>query len=301
MTTEEDIDVTTEKRLVAQLVKEGRVSSYALVAHELTKYYGSFKAVDDISFVVNDKECFGLLGVNGAGKSTTFGMLTGDLLMSAGNAYIKNSNLRTSVREFQGYIGYCPQFDALIETLTGREMLELFCALRGVPVAQTREMVNFMIGVADLHEHANKQTVMYSGGNKRKLSIAIAMIGNPHVMFLDEPTAGVDPAARRKIWSTLMQAQKDIGSAIILTSHSMEECEALCNRLCIMVNGSFRCLGSSQHLKSKFGMGFTVLIKLKSSAEEALVVPKVCATMDQLFPGENKLKDSHQVIRCDST
>lgn len=265
------------------------------MAHELTKYYGSFKAVDEISFVVNDKECFGLLGVNGAGKTTTFGMLTGDLLMSAGNAYIQRSNLRTSVREFQGYIGYCPQFDALIETMTGREMLELFCALRGVPTSQTREIVNFMIGVADLQEHANKPTGMYSGGNKRKLSIAIAMIGNPHVMFLDEPTAGVDPAARRKIWTTLMQAQKELGSAIILTSHSMEECQALCNRLCIMVNGSFRCLGSSQHLKSKFGQGFTVLIKLKSSADEATVVPKVCATMDTLFPGENKLKDSHQV------
>ncbi|XP_022661624.1 ATP-binding cassette sub-family A member 2-like isoform X2 [Varroa destructor] len=294
--TKEDADVVAERRKVELVVSEDRQGTYALVAHALTKYFERFKAVDNISFCVDPHECFGLLGVNGAGKTTTFGLLTGDLVTSEGNAYVVDADLINSLRRFQGYIGYCPQFDALLGNMSGREMLELFCVLRGVSYDQTESVVNQMVGLADLGTHANKPTNTYSGGTKRKLSIALAMIGNPAVLFLDEPTAGIDPVARRKIWATLMKAQRDLGTAVILTSHSMEECEALCSRLAIMVNGSFRCLGSPQHLKAKFGQGFTVLIKLKPSAVESIVVPQVCTLMDQLFPGENKLKDNYQCL-----
>ncbi|OQR68276.1 ATP-binding cassette sub-family A member 1-like, partial [Tropilaelaps mercedesae] len=294
--TEDDSDVVAERRGVDAAIADAKVGDYAFIAHELTKFYSDFKAVDNISFRVNHNECFGLLGVNGAGKTTTFSILTGDLSMSEGNAYVADANLQASLRKFQSYIGYCPQFDALLDNMSGREMLELFCALRGVPSKQTETIVSQMISMSDIGLHANKPTSSYSGGTKRKLSIALAMIGNPAVLFLDEPTAGVDPAARRKIWATLTKAQKDLGTAIILTSHSMEECEALCSRLAIMVNGNFRCLGSSQHLKNKFGQGFTVIIKLKACETPSVVAPEVCAMMDRLFPGENKLKDSYQCL-----
>jgi len=286
----------TKKKETDFLVASGPEarSNEALIAHHLTKYYGSFKAVDDISFRVHDKECFGLLGVNGAGKTTTFGMLTGDLMMSSGNAYIKQSDVRGSLRKFQEHVGYCPQFDALIDTMTGREMLTLFCALRGVPTLMIRSIVHFMIDVADLTPHADKMTQSYSGGNKRKLSLALAMVGNPRVLYLDEPTAGVDPSARRKIWNTLMRAQKDIGSAVILTSHSMEECEALCQRLCIMVNGRFRCIGSTQHLKSKFGQGFTVLIKLNALEDEQRQLEPLMTDMENIFGRHIILRENHQ-------
>ena len=129
--------------------------------------------------------------------------------------------------------------------------------------------------MVDLQNHAYNSTGNYSGGNRRKLSLALAIIGNPSVIFLDEPTAGVDPTARRKIWSTLVYIQERYQSSIVLTSHSMEECEALCSRIAIMVNGKFKCLGPTQHLRKKFGQGFTILIKLKREfSEDTSYFPK---------------------------
>ncbi|KAL3227301.1 hypothetical protein MRX96_024259 [Rhipicephalus microplus] len=174
--------------------------------------------------------------------------------------------------KFQSKIGYCPQFDAQIDKLTGRETLELFALIRGVPTHRVPSVVNYMINLADLQAHANKPTEAYSGGSRRKLSIAMALIGNPPVVSL---------------W----------GAAVILTSHSMEECEALCQRISIMVNGSFRCLGSIQHLKSKFGDGFTVIVKMgQEQAASPNAVPAICTAMLAKFPGNCVLRDSHQAL-----
>ncbi|GBM80125.1 ATP-binding cassette sub-family A member 3 [Araneus ventricosus] len=196
--------------------------------------------------------------------------------------------------QFQSYLGYCPQFDALIDRLTGREMLTLFGILRGLTGSDLKEKVNKMIKMTDLAQHADKQTRIYSGGNKRKLSVAIALIGMPPLIFLDEPTAGVDPVSRRKIWNILSQARINTGAAIILTTHSMEESEALCNRLAIMVNGRFRCLGSIQHLKSKYGQGYTVIIKMKREDQDNQDrVNSIKTHVQSNLPGAN-LKDDHQ-------
>lgn len=293
-----DADVEAERLRVDNAVTMGKFEDFALLAHEMLKDYGLFKrfrAVDNVSFGVAHHECFGLLGVNGAGKSTIFGLLTGDLVMSKGNAYIRKYDVRNSLQMYQRNIGYCPQYDALLDTMSGREMLELFCALRGVPSSEKKAIVKAMVSLADLEVDVDKPTVTYSGGNKRKLSVALAMVGNPPVIFLDEPTAGIDPDARRKIWATLSKAQRDLGTAIILTSHSMDECESLCGRIAIMVNGSFQCLGSSQHLKAKFGQGFTVVMKMKTSDEDGMIASKLCDTMNSMFKGMADLKDSHQV------
>lgn len=293
----EDSAVKEERQNVHDIISNNKIQSQALVAEDVTKYYGSFKAVNNISFHVKKNECFGLLGVNGAGKTTTFSMLTGDYLMSKGNSYIQQTDVRSKVNAYQEYIGYCPQFDALADTLTGREMLSLFCGLRGVPKNQVNVMIDFMTTMADLKPHIDKLTQSYSGGNKRKLSLAIAMIGNPSILFLDEPSAGVDPGARRKIWATLVQAQNELNSSVVLTSHSMDECEALCHRLAIMLRGTFRCLGSSQQIKTRYGQGFTVLIKTAASDDNQHNDAKdaVQNAMLQLFGGQCELKDSYQV------
>uniref|UniRef100_A0A8B9YY62 ATPase AAA-type core domain-containing protein n=1 Tax=Buteo japonicus TaxID=224669 RepID=A0A8B9YY62_9AVES len=130
----------------------------------------------------------------------------------------------------------------LTDLLTGREHLEFYSRLRGIPEEETPRL--------GLEPHADRPAGKYSGGNKRKLSTAIALLGSPPVVFLDEPTTGMDPRARRFLWDCILSVIRE-GRSVVLTSHSMEECEALCTRMAIMVNGRFRCLGSVQHLKNR--------------------------------------------------
>lgn len=219
-----------------------------------------FTAVDNLSFGIPSKECFGLLGVNGAGKTTTFRMLTGDTPLSSGNVTISGFDLATQLTSVRRCIGYCPQYNGLVDLLTGRETLQYFARLRGYEEMHVHDVAENLIAEFDLTRIANKPCGSYSGGNKRKLSTAIALIGNPPIVFLDEPTTGMDPTSRRFIWNALARVLAR-GQSIVLTTHSMEECEALCTRLAIMVNGRFRCLGSVQHLKHRYGQGYQLKFK----------------------------------------
>eukprot|EP00794_Sanderia_malayensis_P017572 gene17572-19324_t len=259
---QEDEDVKNENDRVRNMTP-GDICREAVVLQDLSKVFnrGNFKAVDNLSVGIPKRECFGLLGVNGAGKTTTFGMLTGELGITAGTAYLAGCNIQTQLRTVQRRIGYCPQFDALLDKLTGREMLTMFARLRGIPSRMIPEVVNTVIYQLNLADWADKMCGNYSGGNKRKLSTALALVGDPPIIFLDEPTSGMDPISRRFLWNTLSSLLDD-ERTIILTSHSMEECEALCTRLVIMVNGQFKCLGSIQHLKSRFGQGYTLMVKI---------------------------------------
>merc|ERR1719494_738676 len=144
--------------------------------------------------------------------------------------------------------------------MTGEEMLYMYARLRGVPEPNIPGIVDDLLTSLLLNKHRKKKTKEYSGGNKRKLSTAIALMGDPPIVFLDEPTTGMDPIAKRMLWETLSKV-RDSGKTLILTSHSMEECEALCTRMAIMVNGKYRCLGSTQHLKNKFGAGYTLIAR----------------------------------------
>ena len=164
-------------------------------------------------------------------------MLVGDLAPSDGTAYIKNFNLRNDLKSFQNNIGYCPQFDSLLDNLTGEEMLFLFGRLRGIREKNLKQTVDCIVRMVDLTKHAKFVCSTYSGGNKRKLSLGMALIGLPKIIFLDEPTSGVDSEARRKIWKTLVSVKEKFNCSIVLTSHSMDECEALCSRIAIMVAG----------------------------------------------------------------
>ncbi|CAF3876784.1 unnamed protein product [Rotaria sp. Silwood2] len=258
----DDEDVQDEAERIQTTSYDELMQTDVLVLNQVSKLYsGTFRAVDQLCLGVKQRECFGLLGVNGAGKTTTFKMITGDETVDQGSIIVDSIDLSGQLRTAQRRMGYCPQFDALIDLLTGEETLYMFARLRGVKEHLIPRIVLSLIELMSLQKHAKKPVYAYSGGNKRKLSAAVSLIGDPSIVFLDEPTTGMDPKARRHFWNAIAQF-RDHGKPIILTSHSMEECEALCTRLAIMVNGKFKCLGSIQHLKSKFGAGYTLMAKL---------------------------------------
>ncbi|XP_069087522.1 retinal-specific phospholipid-transporting ATPase ABCA4 isoform X3 [Pleurodeles waltl] len=258
---DEDEDVAQER----QRITKGGGKTDILRLNDLSKTYTGkhSPAVDRLCIGVRPGECFGLLGVNGAGKTTTFKMLTGDIDVTSGDATVAGYSILTNIAHAHQNMGYCPQFDAIDDLLTGREHLQLYGRLRGIPAEEVDMVAAWGIEKLGLTKYADVIAGTYSGGNKRKLSTAIALIGCPPVVLLDEPTTGMDPHSRRFLWNSIVSIIKD-GRAVVLTSHSMEECEALCTRLAIMVKGSFKCLGTIQHLKYKFGDGYVVTMKVKA-------------------------------------
>ncbi|PNF40610.1 ATP-binding cassette sub-family A member 3 [Cryptotermes secundus] len=291
-----DDDVVHEQDRVDGQIKVAAVrrdDDIMLVHNLVKKFTRNLTAVKSVSFGVAPGECFGLLGVNGAGKTTIFRMLTGDETPTEGEAWIGQYSLSKDKSEFLAQIGYCPQFDAINEALTGREMLKLFASLRGVSKNNIEYEVKKWITLMGLQEYENRKCGTYSGGNKRKLSTAMALIGNPPIVFLDEPTSGVDPVARRNLWTVLTSIQKS-GQSVVLTSHSMEECEALCNRLAIMVAGQFVCMGGVQYLKQKFGQGFTIMVKLRAVEADKPIIRRLKREIKGNFSSGCVLKDEHQ-------
>ncbi|XP_076402078.1 ATP-binding cassette sub-family A member 13 isoform X1 [Peromyscus maniculatus bairdii] len=281
-----DIDVEKEQRRVL----EGRTGGDILVLCNLSKSYRRFfrwktTAVRDISLGIPRGECFGLLGVNGAGKSTTFKILNGEIPPSSGYAVIRTSQGDTVDLSSAGKVGilfgYCPQQDALDELLTGWEHLQYYCSLRGIPKQYIPEVAADLVRRLHLEPHVDKPVATYSGGTRRKLSTALALVGKPDILLLDEPSSGMDPCSKRYLWQTISQEVQD-GCAAVLTSHSMEECEALCTRLAIMVDGSFRCLGPPQHIKNRFGDGYTVKVWLQKEGSQPNAVSD-CLKLH--FPG----------------
>ncbi|XP_020919557.1 ATP-binding cassette sub-family A member 13 isoform X2 [Sus scrofa] len=285
VTSSQDIDVEKEQMRVLK----GRTSGDILVICNLSKSYTRFfkrtTAVQDISLGIRRGECFGLLGVNGAGKTTTFRMLNGDLRPTSGHAVIRTpmgEDVDLSLAGAAGVrIGYCPQQDALDELLTGWEHLHHYCSLRGIPKQCIPQVTADLVRRLHLEAHVDKPVAAYSGGTKRKLSTALALLGQPDLLFLDEPSSGMDPCSKRHLWDAVMKEVQE-GCAVVLSSHSMDECEALCTRLAVVVDGSFRCLGSPQHIKNRFGDGYTVKIWLCKDANQHSAVSD-CLKL--YFPG----------------
>lgn len=304
-------ELLNEEKKIEQIlstngIARGDANNYSMIVNKLTKVYSSNqqKAVDELSFLVDKSEFFGLLGVNGAGKSTTFKMLTGELQPTSGNSFINSYDLYNQRKLYLKQIGYCPQQDALIDNLTGYEMLQLFARLRGIPECYIDDVVEDTLDKLGLTKISTNDCQNYSGGNKRRLSVGMALIGSPEVIFLDEPTSGVDPRSRRRLWSTLIEFQKLTKSSIVMTSHSMNECECLCDRVAIMVGGKFKVLGSVQFLRTKLSQGFSLLLKLKPenllNSYDLKQKSDLCNLyMEKLFSqlsSKIKLKDLHQTI-----
>ncbi|XP_029285305.1 LOW QUALITY PROTEIN: ATP-binding cassette sub-family A member 1 [Cottoperca gobio] len=287
----EDEDVARERERVIS----GKAQSDILTMIDLSKVYkaGKMPAVDRLCLGIPRGECFGLLGVNGAGKTSTFRMLTGDTDITYGEAFLNHHSVMTEMERVHQLMGYCPQFDAISDLLTGREHLELYARLRGVSEESVAKVAEWGVKKLGLIQYAEREAGGYSGGNKRKLSTAISLIGAPPVIFLDEPTTGMDPKAKRFLWNCILSVTKE-GRAVVLTSHSMEECEALCTRMAIMVNGRFQCLGSVQHLKNRFGDGYTIVLRLLDPKSNPDSCP-VSTYMKSSFPSI-ELKERHQSV-----
>ncbi|KAH7462518.1 hypothetical protein KRP22_004939 [Phytophthora ramorum] len=275
-----DPDISMEKRVIDEDVAAevdrvlmGGADTDMIKLQNLRKVYhkGEKVAVHDLSFGLKQGECFGFLGINGAGKTTTMKMLTGDIVPTSGNATLSGFDILTQQVEVRRQIGYCPQFDALIDLLTVKEHLELFAKIKGVPSTDLAFVVREKIEQLNLTAFEDKLAGSLSGGNKRKLSVAIAMIGSPKILFLDEPSTGMDPVSRRFMWDVISEISTyNKESTVVLTTHSMEECEALCTRVGIMVGGELKCLGSVQHLKNRFGDGLMFDAKLQAPSSETV-------------------------------
>lgn len=219
------------------------------------------RAVKGVSFDVPRNQIFGLLGPNGAGKTSTIHCLThmeGEE-MDSGDATVSGHSVVSDLENARVYMGICPQFDAQNDYLTGREHLNMLAGIRGVPPEKLKEVVDQYIEATDLTLKADAGTGTYSGGNRRRLSVAMSLIGKTRAVFLDEPSTGMDPVTRRHVWTFLEAARRD--RAIVLTTHSMSEADALCQNIAIMVRGGIRTVGSAQALKNKHGQGYLVTVR----------------------------------------
>jgi ABC-type multidrug transport system ATPase subunit len=274
----DDPDVSTESALVKQQKENGfKDPNVAVHVQGLVKTYpGSHKcvgcrmkatkpyhAVKGSWFNIEKDKLFCLLGPNGAGKTTTINCLTGTIPTSAGDAMVYGESIRSTsgVANIRKNMGVCPQFDVLWEALTAREHLYLFGSIKGLPPSEVKEGSSLLLEQVKLTEAANVRAGSYSGGMKRRLSVAIALIGDPKIVYLDEPTTGMDPVTRRHVWDIIEASKK--GRAIVLTTHSMEEADILGDRVAIMARGKLRCIGTPIHLKTKFGAGYLVNVSVR--------------------------------------
>ena len=230
-----------------------------LETEALTRRFGELTAVDSLTFSVESGEVFGLLGPNGAGKTTTIKMLTTLLPPTSGQARVAGLDIVRQAGDVRHLIGYVPQMISADGTLTGYENLNVFAKLYDVPRSEREERVRDALEFMGIADAANKLVREYSGGMIRRLEIAQSMLHRPMVLFLDEPTVGLDPGARRMVWDHIEQLRRNYGTTILLTTHMMEEADSLCNRVAIMHLGKVAATGTPQELKASVGDNGTSL------------------------------------------
>ncbi|KAF1770159.1 hypothetical protein GCK72_001977 [Caenorhabditis remanei] len=260
--------VKEEEALIPKVDKKDKV----IVVDGLIKDFKKFRAVNGLSISVGHEECFGMLGANGAGKTTTFDIITGLTLPTGGNVTIEGQNITKNI-----HIGYCPQFDAMLQQISCRQTLRVMAKLQGYP--NVKEVVEMVLDCVGMKEHGNKLVKNCSGGQKRKISVGIALMSRANCIILDEPTAGIDPRARREIWDIIHEMREQAKCSIVLTSHSMEECEALCTRIGILRKGEMIALGTSQSLKSQYGNTYMMTLVIHHLTDREAVCKKVSELM----------------------
>ena len=218
----------------------------------LVKRFGDIIAVDDLTFTVAKGEIFGLLGPNGAGKSTTINILTGLLEPTGGSTRVGGFDVVNDGEKVHGIIGLCPQETSYFKYLTGRENIELFGNLHGMPKDILRNRATMLLEKIGLTEAADRKTGQYSGGMVRRVNLAMALIHDPEIAFLDEPTVAMDPQSRRATWE-FIEEQKRNGKTVILTTHYIEEAEALADRVGIIDHGKLIALDIPKVLMDEHG------------------------------------------------
>eukprot|EP01133_Synstelium_polycarpum_P001084 gene1084-1230_t len=267
---DEDEDVALERQNV---LSDNLPADNAVKIVNLRKVYTQskccakskqFVAVKGTCLSIGQGQLFVLLGHNGAGKTTTFNMMTGMFSPSSGDAHVFGHSIISNMPAIRNVMGVCPQHDILWNELSGREHLEIFAAFKGIPDNKIKAEVEERLKDVELVSAQHIPCGKYSGGMRRRLSTAIALIGDPKIVYLDEPTTGMDPVSRRQVWNLVEKVKK--GRVIILTTHSMEEADVLGDRIGIMKKGKIVCLGTSLRLKNKFGAGYRLVVLLDSSA-----------------------------------
>ncbi len=231
--------------------------------HSLTKSFKEVKAVQNVSFDVAPGECFAMLGPNGAGKSTTIKMLITMISPDSGEAKVNGFSVKKEPARVRESIGYVPQSLSVDGALTGQENLTIFGKLYGLSKGQIKERVPQILEMLDLTEAARRPVAHYSGGMVRRLEIGQSILHRPAVVFLDEPTVGLDPVARNTLWEHIRELRKQFGTTLFMTTHYMEEAQELCDRIAIMDKGRIMVIGTLKQLRQVAHM------------------PK--ATMDELF------------------
>lgn len=249
-------------------------TEYGLCISHLSKWFPGKppkRAVNDMSLAIRKNEVFGLLGHNGAGKTTTMNVIVGQLQADGGKVVIDGFDLKTQRKHVLSRLGICPQFDILWSDLTGKEHLYFYCRLRGIIGKECAREVENALASVQLESAADRVVKKYSGGMRRRLSVAVSLIGYPSVVLLDEPSTGLDPDSKHKLWQCIQQRKE--GKTIVLTTHSMEEAERLCDRTGIMASGSLRCIGPPEELKIRLGKGFRLNVSC----------PRRCVEQVRLF------------------
>lgn len=284
----EDEDVQMERSRTANAVNDPDLDEKpVIIASCLRKEYeGKRKACfgkkkkkvanRNVSFCVRKGEVVGLLGHNGAGKSTTIKMITGATKPTAGQVILKGSSGGSPLE----FLGYCPQENVLWPKLKVKEHLELFAAVKGLSKGDATTTISKLVDALKLQEQLKLPVKSLSEGIKRKLCFALSILGNPSVMLLDEPSTGMDPEGQLQMWEAIRATIKNSERGAILTTHYMAEAESVCDRVAIMVSGKLRCIGSIQHLKSKFGKDYLLEMKVKTPEQGGTLHEEIL----RLFP-----------------
>jgi ABC-2 type transport system ATP-binding protein len=228
----------------------------------LTKKYGNFTAVDNISFEVYRGETFGILGPNGAGKTTTLEMIEGLKRTSGGTILVDGKNIDTQTHEVKEIIGVQLQASTFFEDLSLKDIIEVFASLYNLKVNPME-----MLAEVQLTDKANNQVKELSGGQKQRFSIAVGLVNNPKVLFLDEPTTGLDPQARHNLWDLVSQIKKR-GTTVVITTHYMDEAEVLCDRIAIMDHAKIVALDTTNNLLNSLGISSTIEFSSDSDISE---------------------------------
>jgi len=223
-----------------------------VVVKDLHKSFKEFKAVDGVSFSINKGEIFGLLGPNGAGKTTTIRMLSTVLEADSGEITIGGHSVRTDAEAVRSIIGVCPQELALYEELSALDNMVFFGRMAGLGGKEAHDQAMKNLELMGLEDRAKGKVAKFSGGMKRRINLAIALMGNPQLLFLDEPTVGIDPQSRNHIFENIQGLQKR-GLTVLYTTHYMEEADRLCNRIAIMDGGKIIAMDTAYNLKSQIG------------------------------------------------
>ncbi len=226
---------------------------YAIEVNSLIKKFGDFKAVDNISVQVEEGEIFGFLGPNGAGKSTTMMILTTLLKPTSGNVFVGGYDVMLNAKKVREKIGYVQQEISVDEFLTGRENLYLHARINQIPSKLIKSRIDDVLELVELGEKKDQAALTYSGGMRKRLDIANGLLSRPSVLFLDEPTVGLDIQTRRKIWGYIKKIRKDFGMTIFISTHYMEEADKLCDRIGIIDHGKIQVVDTPKSMKSAIG------------------------------------------------